>query len=46
MFVVAQHHISDPEAFWSAAKEITQKLPANLKVHGIYPSRDGKMGLG
>ena len=44
MLVIAQHHISNPEAFWSAAKEVLKSLPSNLKVHGIYPSKDAKMG--
>lgn len=44
MLVIAHHHINDPEAFWKAAKEETQHLPATLKVLGIYPSANTKMG--
>lgn len=44
MLVIAHHNISDPAAFWAAAEEVTKSLPANLKVHGVYPSADGKTG--
>ncbi|HLG41692.1 MAG TPA: hypothetical protein VI461_18575, partial [Chitinophagaceae bacterium] len=33
-----------PEEFWGAAKEITKNLPANLKLHGVYPSKDTRSG--
>lgn len=44
MLVIAHHNISDPEGFWSAAKEVTVNLPRSLKVQGIYPAKDGKTG--
>ncbi len=44
MLVIAHHHISDPEGFWSRAQEVTGSLPGNLKIHGIYPATDGKTG--
>ena len=44
MLVIAHHNISDPAAFWAGAQEITKNLPANLKVHGIYPAVDAKTG--
>jgi hypothetical protein len=44
MLIIAHHIINDPEAFWSAAQQVTQNLPANLKVHGVYPSMDTKTG--
>ena len=44
MLVIAQHNISDPEHFWAAAEEATKALPANFKVHSVYPSEDGKSG--
>ena len=44
MFVIAHHIINDPQAFWSAAEEVTKNLPGNLKVHGVYPSMDAKTG--
>ena len=44
MLVIAHHHISDPEGFWAGAREVTKNLPANLKVLGIYPAKDGKTG--
>ena len=44
MLIIAHHIINDPQAFWSAAEEVTKNLPGNLKVHGVYPSMDGKTG--
>jgi len=44
MLIIAHHDISDPEGFWSAAKEVTTNLPDNLKLHGVYPATDGKTG--
>jgi hypothetical protein len=44
MLVIAHHHISDPENFWSKAEEVTKDLPAGLKVLGVYPAMDGKTG--
>jgi hypothetical protein len=44
MLVIAHHIINDPEGFWAAAEEATKSLPANLKVQGIYPSQDAKLG--
>ena len=44
MLVIAHHNISDPESFWGAAEEVTKNLPANLKLHGVYPAMDGKTG--
>lgn len=44
MLIIAHHNISNPEKFWGAAKEITKQLPANLKLHGVYPSQDQKTG--
>ena len=44
MLVIAHHNISDPEGFWTAAKEVTKNLPDNLKLHGVYPAMDTKTG--
>lgn len=44
MLVIAHHNVSNPEKFWSTAKEETKNLPASLKVHGVYPSKDQKTG--
>jgi hypothetical protein len=44
MLVIAHHNISNPEGFWSAAKEVTTNLPGNLKLHGVYPATDAKTG--
>ncbi len=44
MLVIAHHNINNPESFWQAAEEVTKALPANLKVHGVYPAIDGRTG--
>ena len=44
MLIIAHHHVSDPEGFWSAAEKVTQDLPGSLKVIGVYPSQDAKTG--
>ena len=44
MLVIAHHNISDPEKFWAAAQEVTGNLPENLKLHSVFPARDGKTG--
>ena len=44
MLIIAHHNISDPESFWNAAKEVTKNLPANLRLHSVYPAADGKTG--
>ena len=44
MLVIAHHNISDPEGFWGSAEKLTQNLPANLKLHAVFPSQDSKTG--
>jgi hypothetical protein len=44
MLIIAHHYISDPESFWSAAKEVANNVPGNLQLHGVYPAMDGKTG--
>jgi hypothetical protein len=44
MLVIAHHNINDPENFWAGAKEVSKNLPANLKIHGIFPAKDGNTG--
>ena len=44
MLVIAHHNISDPEGFWASAEKVTGNLPGNLKLHGVYPAKDGKTG--
>ena len=44
MLIIAHHNVTDPEGFWNAAEQVTKNLPANLKLHGVYPATDGKTG--
>lgn len=43
MLVIAHHNVTDP-AFWAAAEEGAKNVPSHLKLHGVYPSKDGKTG--
>jgi len=43
MLVIAHHNVNDP-TFWTAAEELSKTIPDNLKLHGVYPSMDGKTG--
>ena len=44
MLIIAHHTISDPAAFWEAAKNVGSMLPPGFKLHSVYPSQDGKTG--
>ncbi len=41
MYVIIEHEISNPKAFWEIAKTATAALPSHLKVHQIMPNREG-----
>ena len=43
MLVIAHHNVTDP-AFWASAEENSKNIPGYLKLHGVYPSKDGKTG--
>jgi hypothetical protein len=38
MFIIANHNIQDPDAFWALVKEKSSEIPSHLKLHGVYPS--------
>jgi hypothetical protein len=44
MLIIAHHHISDPEGFWSAAENVANNLPGSLKIISVFPSQDAKTG--
>ncbi|MES2431766.1 MAG: hypothetical protein V4556_12575 [Bacteroidota bacterium] len=44
MLVIAQHSISDPDKFWSAAQALGDSMPSHLKLHSVIPSVDMKSG--
>ena len=44
MYVVAQHHITDPAAFWSRVKGAPQ-LPEGIRLHHTFPSTDGSRAV-
>ena len=41
MYVIVEHEISNPKAFWETALTATAALPSNLKVHQTLPNREG-----
>ena len=44
MIIIAHHFIQQPEEFWAAAQQGIDALPANLKLHAVFPSRDMRTG--
>jgi hypothetical protein len=44
MLVIAQHNIQNPQAFWSAAQQLSALMPADLKLLSVFPSKDMKSG--
>jgi hypothetical protein len=40
MFVSVIHRVTDPDAFWAAATNATQKIPAELKLSQSVTSED------
>lgn len=45
MYVVVQHRITNPVAFWSKAEQLVPNLPGELKLHQCVPSPDGRLGV-
>jgi hypothetical protein len=43
MYVVVQHTISDPAAFWNSADPTT--LSPDLKLHHTFPTPDGSRAV-
>jgi hypothetical protein len=43
MYVLIQHSISDPPAFWNAADPST--LSPNAKLHHTFPTADGSRAV-
>ena len=43
MYVIIEHEISDPRAFWGAADGID--LPDELTLHQSLPSKDGTKAI-
>ena len=38
MYIVANHNIQDPDAFWSTVRQRSAEIPQHLKLHAVYPS--------
>lgn len=45
MYVLAQHTILDPAAFFRAAEQANKKMPAGLKLHHTFNTDDGTKGV-
>jgi hypothetical protein len=45
MYVVVEHNISDPAAFWSGAQQVIPNLPPALTLHHTFPSPDGAKAI-
>ena len=44
-YVVAIQDVSDPERFWSGAKEAVGRLPQGITLHATYPQQDGSKAV-
>ena len=44
MLIIAHHNVKDPEKFWNEARTVTSKMPANFRLHSVFPSADGRKG--
>ncbi|HEU4699657.1 MAG TPA: hypothetical protein VFS40_10780 [Gemmatimonadales bacterium] len=40
MYVIVQHTVTDPAAFWSLTD--SARLPAHLQLHHTFPTPDGR----
>lgn len=38
MFIIANHHIQDPDGFWDLVRKEAGNIPADLKLHAMFPS--------
>jgi hypothetical protein len=41
MYIVVQHNISKPPDFWGGAEQLMPKIPAKMKLHHTFPTKDG-----
>jgi hypothetical protein len=41
MFILVQHHVTDPSAFWNDAQQEMANIPSHLKLHHTFPTPDG-----
>ncbi|HEX6334671.1 MAG TPA: hypothetical protein VFZ78_10625 [Flavisolibacter sp.] len=40
MYIIVNHYIKDPDAFWKIVRERPDIGAQNIKVHAVYPSPD------
>jgi hypothetical protein len=45
MFIVVQHQVTDPSAFWAGARQGMSTMPSNLKLHQTLPAPDGSRAV-
>ena len=45
MYVVVEHHVSDPGKFWQIAQEMMPNLPEGLKLPSVFPAADGSEAI-
>ena len=45
MYVMIQHSISDPAAFWGSAEQMLPQMPPTLKLHQSFPNKDGSKAV-
>jgi hypothetical protein len=40
MYILIDHSISDPAAFWGSGEQV-MRMPPGVKLHHTFPTRDG-----
>ncbi|HET6232126.1 MAG TPA: hypothetical protein VFE05_18775 [Longimicrobiaceae bacterium] len=41
MFVLVEHYVTQPQAFWSGVDHALKSMPANATLHHCFPTPDG-----
>jgi hypothetical protein len=45
MYVVVEHSVSNPPAFWTGAQQALPNMPAGITLHHTFPSPDGSKAI-
>jgi hypothetical protein len=45
MYVLCTHTLRSPAEFWERAAQALPNLPDGIRVHNVFPSADGSVGV-
>ena len=45
MYVLIEHHISDPDSFFTTAESALSQTPPTIKLHHTFPTTDGTRAI-